>query len=157
MEKRTNPSKREIANFPVWTFEQAQQVVPYLLSIVRSVRETYLDLQYSRKQKQQLENYPGRPKTSQLLAIKHAANEVRLKEEELAEATQELGNLNIFSSDPLNGIAMIPFLKGKKLAWYVFDLFADEGHLVGWRFHRDDLGLRRPLSEATSSAPPIAL
>jgi hypothetical protein len=53
---------------------------------------------------------------------------------------------SIYGIDPASGLAGIPSLHDKTLAWLIFDLFDPQG-LVAWRLHSDPLETRRPLAD----------
>jgi len=142
----------------LWTYAEAVKVIPYLRSIVRSVREGWLESRQTRFTVQRLDAQPGRPNRSALILRVAAAQEALQAEGQFMAALRELQTLGVYCVDPVNGLALIPFrpltfrsageikMEGEDLAWFVFDLFAPQG-LVGWRFHGDPLETRRPLME----------
>jgi hypothetical protein len=54
--------------------------------------------------------------------------------------------LDIYSLDPLKGIALIPTVHDQRLAWFVYDLF-DAEDIRFWRYHDDALEARRPIAD----------
>lgn len=142
--------------FPVWTYEQAQRAVPYISSILNSIRERYLETAAHQRRAKQLADQPGRPDRYQLITQQNATKDAGMHEEQLLEALQELTSLNIHCVDPVEGFAMIPFVKGDQLAWFVFELHAED-RLTAWRFHNDNLEERRPLDEIRDEPMPSSI
>ena len=54
--------------------------------------------------------------------------------------------IDVYCLDPIQGLALIPFVHDKQLAWFVYDLF-DAEPLRFWRYHEDSFETRRPLAE----------
>jgi hypothetical protein len=153
MKKRKNDPGRKVENFPVWTFDQALRAVPYLTSVVGSVRDLYVGVSGQRLRARRLEEKPGRPDRSSIIEHEEAVREARRLEEQFADAVQELAQLNVQCVDPTAGLAMIPFVNADQLAWLVFDLF-DAARISSWRYHHDPVQLRRPLAEMSESSLP---
>jgi hypothetical protein len=130
----------------MWTYAEAVAALPYLRSIVRSLREHRLERQQARLRVQRIDARPGRPSRQLLLLRAEAGQEADRADERFDEALNELLALNVSCLDPANGLALIPFRQGDELAWFVFDLFAPRG-LDAWRFHADPLSMRRQLGE----------
>lgn len=130
----------------VWSYDEARTVLPYVASVVRSLREHRLNAQQHELTARRLDAKPGKPNRSTLLALEETRAEAGRAKEAFEEALEELNALDIYSLDPLLGQALIPFAHGDQLAWYIYDLFA-EGDLSFWRFHTDPLDARRPLAE----------
>jgi Uncharacterized conserved protein (DUF2203) len=130
-----------------WTYAEAMKAVPYLRSIVRSLREHWLEWRRARLQVRQLNARPGRPDRQALILLAETAREADLAAEHFRETRRELEALDVYCLDKALGLALIPFRQGDDLAWFVFDLFAPQG-LVGWRFPTDPLETRRsPLEQ----------
>jgi hypothetical protein len=134
----------------LWTYAEAVKALPYLRSIVQSVRENWLELQRVRLQIRRMDARPGRPDRRALILRAEAAREAERAEEKLEETLNELLALSISCLNAAKGLALIPFRQGDDLAWYVFDLFAPQG-LDAWRFHSDPLPTRRPLVESVDA------
>src|SRR5262249_54978513 len=141
--KRSRRRRRVV--LPVWTYAQAQRAVPYLRSIMRSLREHRLEAQGHERTAQQWANRPGRPNRAALLAREDAVQEAARANTRFEEALHELEAIGIYCLDPIRGEALIPFVNEQQLAWYVFDLF-DSQPLRFWRAHNDPLDTRRPLT-----------
>jgi hypothetical protein len=135
----------------LWTYSEAVKALPYLRSIVRSLREHWLESKLARLQVQRLDGRPGRPDRQALILRAEAVREAELAGDRFSEALDELEAIDVYCLDPSGGVALIPFRQGDDLAWFVFDLFEPQG-LVGWRFHADPLETRRPLEEQRDPA-----
>ena len=145
MKRNPKRARRTQDALQVWTFTQAQAAVPYLSSVVRSLREHGLEALTWQRTRQRLANRPGRPTRSLLLAMQEADREADLAQDRFREAAEELHALDIFSLDPLQGQALVPFVHDEQLAWYVFDLF-DSQPIRFWRYQSDPDETRRPLT-----------
>lgn len=142
-EQRNQEAEATIA-LRLWTYAEAVKAVPYLRSIVRSLREHWLEAQRARLQVRRIDARPGRPDRQTLLWREAAEREAERAEESLEETLNELLALDVYGLDPVKGLALIPFRQGDDLAWFIFDLFAPHG-LAGWRFQADPLETRRQL------------
>ena len=143
-------ARRSRQTLRLWTFDQAQAAVPYIASIVRSLREHALNMQNLRRRLTSLEDLPGRPDRRTLIALEEAKRDLLRGEEEYAEALEELDSLDIQLLDAAAGQALVPFVHDDQLAWYVFDLF-DSQPIRSWRFQSDPDETRRKLTAAQMS------
>jgi hypothetical protein len=134
----------ETINLRLWTRAEAVKALPYVRSIVRSLREHWLEWQRAWLQVRRLNARPGRPDGTALIVRAEAAWEAELAADHFSAALRELEALDVYSLDPAKGLALIPFRQANDLAWFVFDLFAPQG-LDAWRFHADPPATRRPL------------
>jgi hypothetical protein len=134
------------ADLKFWNYGEAVKARSYLRAVTGSLREHSLNLHSARLRLERLDSRAGRPDRETLIQRADAAREVEQADRDFHEAIHELNALDVYCADPARGLAMIPFKKGNRLAWYVFDLFAPQG-LVGWRFHADPMEARRPLAE----------
>lgn len=152
MKRRRNKKSRNMRALRLWTQSEAAHAVPYLRSVVGSLREHWLDAQFQRRAGERLAAQHERPDRAQLLqkAAIHADQE--RAEVRFNDALEELLNLDVYPLDPVSGVALIPFRKDEDLAWYVFDQFHDDG-LTGWRLHDDPLEQCRPF-DTIPLAPP---
>jgi hypothetical protein len=153
MNKQSNQQSEPSAKLHLWTYEAALKAVPYLRAVVRSLREDWLHLQSVRRQIRRLDSRPGRPDRQTLIRRAVAVKEHDQAGIELEETFQELNAIDVYSVDPAQGLALIPFGKGDELAWYVFDLFAPQS-LEAWQFDSDPLEMRRPLDQNAGSVLP---
>lgn len=140
----------------VWTYDQARQAVPYIGSVLRSIREHRIDALNENRESRQLAAQPGRADRTALIEQAELARRSREAEVRFDDAMTELNALDVYCIDPVRGEAVIPFIHGEQLAWYLFDLFDEEDHLRHWRFHEDPLEMRRPIAEALTAPTPAA-
>lgn len=144
-------SKRRQQTIHVWTYEQARQAQPYLASILRSLRDHLLEARFHERAAERLAQQSGRPDRAQLIAQQEAGDAGRRTRALFQEVLHELFILDLYSLDPIGGVALIPIMHDEKLAWLVFNLF-DEDPLRYWRFHKDSLDTRRPVAEIQAEA-----
>lgn len=143
-----NPRRtRRRQTLRLWTFDQAQAAVPYVSSIVRSLREYSVQMQNLRREVQQIENRPGRPDRRVIIELEHARKDLQRCENDYAETLDELESLDLQLLDANRGQALVPFAHDDQLAWYIFDLF-DTQPIRSWRFQSDPEETRRKLTAA---------
>jgi len=146
-------SKKQQETIQVWPYDQARRVLPYVASIMRSLREHCLEAQQQQLAAHRLVKRPGRPDRTAILAHTETVKAAKEAEEHFHQALDELHTLDIYCLDPVAGLALIPFAKEKRLAWFVFDLFEESDSLRFWRYHQDPLEQRRPIAEALAGPP----
>jgi hypothetical protein len=129
----------------VWTYAQALKAVPYLASVVRSLREHATELAAARGEERRLNERPGRPDRTALIALEQTQSDARRAEAAMEDDLDELERLDVFSLDPFRGQALVPFAHEDQLAWYVFDLFEPNPY-PSWRFQSDPEDTRRPVT-----------
>ncbi len=136
----------------LWSHTRALKALPYVLSVLRSLREHRLEAQQHRRQARRLADRPGRPDRAALVAHQDSLQEAQRADLRYEEALKELQTLGITSLDSVKGQALFPFVHKKRLAWFLFDLF-DEEPLRFWRYQDDPEDIRRPIvvSEEDSS------
>jgi len=150
---KRNRKKKE-KNFKViklWTYPQASKALPYLRSVATSLREHWLEAQSKRADVNRMDRRKGRPDVATLMARADADNGKATAEDHFSEALNELMGIDVYLLDPVQGVAFIPFKKDENLAWFVFELFDEEG-LKTWRFHEDPIETRRPIAEVLGDA-----
>lgn len=131
--KPVNRRNKPMRAIRLWTYEDASKAVPYLRSVVGSLREHWLEALGERRTGQLLARASGRATRERILKEAfHAANLDRA-ETRFNESLDELMKLDVFLVDPVRGLALVPFRHAEDLAWYVFDQFDEQG-LTGWRF-----------------------
>ena len=145
MKRNPKRARRSRKTFRVWTFAEAQAAAPYIASVVRSLREHGLEALAHHRTGQRLAERPGRPDRAALIAQEESAAEARRAEERFRGAAEELKALDVYSLDPLQGQALVPFVHEGQLAWYFFDLFDDQPFRF-WRYQSDPDETRRPLT-----------
>ncbi len=146
MKSNRNQARRRRQTLQTWTREQARAALPYLASVMHSIREHRIEANAQDRQAEKLAALPGRPDRNTLIRTEEAIKAARLADERFQEALQELQALDVYCIDPVGGTALIPFVHDKQLAWFVYDLFDPEA-LRSWRFHSDPLEARRPAAE----------
>jgi hypothetical protein len=146
MNRNQKGARRRRQVLRLWNRPQAQAALPYISSIVRSLREHWLEAQTHRLDLSRLKRRPGRPDRASLIAEQTAERAVREAEARFQHALEELQALDIYCLDPARGEVLIPFLQENQLAWFVYDLF-EEQPLNSWRYHSDPLEARRSLAE----------
>jgi hypothetical protein len=146
MKRNRNEAKRRRQALQVWTPKQARAALPYITSVMRSLREHKLEAQAHQRRAEKLAGLPGRPDRDALIALEEARTAGAHAQERFETTLHELHSLDVYCLDPIAGTALIPFVHDKQLAWFVYDLFAPEA-LDTWRFHSDPLEMRRPVDE----------
>lgn len=144
MKRRRSQQAKDMRTLRLWSYDEANRAVPYLRSVIASLREHWLDLQNQRRGSELLSARPGRPDRARLLAGQTLHARQERAEAYFTDAVAELTDIDVFLLDPLRGTALIPFRKADDLAWFVYDQFEDRG-LRGWRYHSDPLEECRPL------------
>lgn len=142
--RRTRANRQSLR---VWSFDQATSAVPYLTSIVRSLREHVLATQALRRRITRLDNQPGRADRRLLIDLQDARRDLIRVEEEYAASLAELTALDIQPLDLIRGQVLVPFIHDDQLAWYIFDLF-DREPICSWRYQTDPEETRRQLTAA---------
>ncbi len=154
------PSRKSADSEPaearLWTQSQARSAAPYLASILRSLREHTLEVRSIEGRLRQLENRPGRPNRTVLIAIDDGKRELETQRRQLAQAAHELEGVGAIPLDPIQGLALLPFNHDNRLAWYIFDLF-DPTPMRWWRYQDDPEALRRPLTSEQSGLIEVSI
>jgi hypothetical protein len=145
MKRNPRRSKERRQKVKLWTYAQAQTASPYIRAVVRSLREHAVEVLALQRQVQRLANRPGRPDRTALIAHQETEHQLRVARHRFEQAADELDTLNLYSLDPVQGQALIPFVHDDQLAWYIFDLF-DTKPLRFWRYQNDSLETRRPVT-----------
>src|SRR6476620_3140258 len=109
-------ARRKKSAMRLWTFEQSRAAIPYIASILRSIREHLIEGQTQQRRLAVLEGKPGRHDRATLIG-----------QDEARKAAAELAPLHIVVRDPLQGVALVPFLYDEQLACFVYDLHDPAG------------------------------
>jgi hypothetical protein len=152
MNHKPKKSRRKPQVIRVWTYPQAKSALPYITSVMHSLREHWLDAQRQEVHIKQLARQPGRLDRAALVANETAQDESQRAKNRFNEAYEELQNIEVFCIDPNQGVGVIPFVHDEKLAWLIYDMFAPDD-LHHWRYHDDPLEMRRPIAEALAGPP----
>ena len=140
-------ARRRKSAMRLWTFDQAKAAIPYLSSILRSIREWMLEIRSQESTLKRLEEKPGRPTRDTLIGQEEARRAIHRAREEYDKAVTELGALDVALHDALQGVALVPFVHEDQLAWFVYDIH-DTAGLRFWRYHSDSEDTRRRLTAA---------
>jgi hypothetical protein len=145
VKRQPKGAKQRKQTLQVWTFAQAQAAVPYIASVVRSIREHALAALSHAREARRLADRTGRPDRAALIAQQEAEQAARRADDQFQDAVMELQSLDVFCLDPIQGQALVPFVHDEQLAWYIFDLH-DDPPLRFWRFQSDPEDTRRPIT-----------
>lgn len=130
----------------VWSYKLLQSALPYLTSVMRSIREHQTEFRKHQLTADRLAAQPGRPDRDALIAHQEALRSARQTETKLQEALDELDSLDVFCEAPLQGVALVPTLVDDRPAWFIFNLF-DDNPLTHWRYLDDAPDIRRPVAD----------
>ncbi len=150
--KRNRQSSKNQQTIQVWTLEQARSLVPYLTSIIDSMREARLENLAHATRAAKLEARHGRPNRDQILALADEKAKVQETEDRYKKAQEELQQLDVYCINAVQGLALIPFVNEDQLAWFIFDRF-DADPLRFWRFHLDPVDVKHPIETVQKAAP----
>ena len=153
MKRNRNGSRKPPDTIQVWTYDQARRVLPYVASIMRSLRDYHLEAQQQNRTAHRLANQPGRPGRTALLEHAAAEQAAAQAKDRFHEALDELHTLDVYCLNAVAGLALIPFATENRLAWFVFDLFDPNDPIRFWRYHQDPLETRRPIAEVPAGPP----
>src|SRR5579872_871217 len=152
MKKQRDQGIEVVTTLKIWEYLDACKAVPYLRSLVQSLREGWLQLRQSQRAVERAQACPRRPNRDAFIQLEESQRDLLRAEAGLEEIVGEMILVSVYSIDSGAGLAVISFLYGELLVWYVFDLFDPEG-FVGWRLHSNPLETRRPLAELGAAAP----
>ena len=146
MKRDRKTAKRNRHELQVWGFDKARAAIPYISSIIRSLRECAIEIQARQQEVQRLAELPGRVDRTRMIAQQEAERDLSRAEQRFEEEEAgDLERLDIFCLDPIRGQALVPFVHDEQLAWYIFDLF-DNKTFRFWRYHSDPDETRRPIT-----------
>lgn len=146
MKKHPRQQPSELVQLRLWTYEEAKKGVPYLRSLVASLREKWLAARQSHRELELISKQSGRAKRADLIQLEESNRNLDQAGTQLEEVMDEMMAISLYSVDPTAGVAVIPFIHEESLAWFVFDLFDPRG-LVAWRGTDDNVDSRRSLAE----------
>jgi len=144
MKSRRARSKR-LRILHLWSLDDVRKAVPYLRSVLGSLREHWLEASNMQLQLDRAKKHPEAHQRTGLLTKAHLDDEAHRSQRKFEDALEELNKLDVFLLDAVKGLALIPFRRDDDLAWYVFDQFTPRG-MIGWRYHNDPIEECRPLS-----------
>ena len=146
MKKHRKEEQQDLIQLRLWTYDEAKKAIPYLRSLVNSLRDCWLEARHAHTQVERVASRHGHPDRAALIQLAERNRDVDMAGVKLEEVAAEMLALSAYCVDPTAGLAVIPFIRGESLAWFVFDMF-DEAGLVAWRLSSDPLETRRPLAE----------
>lgn len=149
--KRRKGRSKQMQIMHLWNRSDAVKAVPYLRSIIASLRENWLEVLNLKRRLRLATQKKSAPNRQQILDQETQEDDLHRAQTQFDDALEELNRIDVFLLDPVRGSALIPFRKTDDLAWYVFDLYAKIG-LVGWRLHNDPMEECRPLSKLDDAA-----
>jgi hypothetical protein len=135
----------------LWSWKDVVKAIPYLHSIIDSLREHWLDILTVQRDIDKAAARPGLASRQQIIEDQAHLEDRHRAQGKFDDALEELTKIDVFLLDPVRGLAMIPFRKEDEMAWYVFDHYSSRG-VIGWRLHNDPIDECRPL-EVTEAAP----
>ncbi|MGE5195507.1 MAG: hypothetical protein ACM3U2_23690 [Deltaproteobacteria bacterium] len=146
MKKQRKQAAEQTITLRLWTYAGAMKAVPYIRSLVQSLRDAWLELRTAQTHAERFKARPGRADRNLLIQLEESDRRLQQAAVKVEEIVNEMMALSAFGVDPAAGLAVIPFFRGDVLAWFVFDLFDPRG-LIAWRMHSDAQETRRPLSD----------
>jgi hypothetical protein len=153
MKRRRRTKRGTLRAIRLWSYPDAAKALPYLRSITNSLRDHWLELQSKQLAARRLSDV-RKPSRHQRIALAETQSDLSSAEDNFETALAELMEHDVFLLDPVQGLSLIPFQEKEELAWYVFDLF-DENGLMTWRYHKDPIETRRPVSKDRQPEAPI--
>lgn len=144
--RKSSRKSRRLKVIRLWNYPDAHRAIPYLRNVLDGIRGNYLEAVRHRLAVNRLSE--KKPDRETLMALDDARKELGSAEDSFKDSHRELRKLDVFLLDPLNGIALVPTQRDEELAWIVFELF-DKAGLTGWRWHKDEFDVRRPLADLT--------
>ena len=142
--KRNPGKKRKQQLIQVWSYDQTIKALPYLLEVIRSLRENYLAMQFANHRLNKIGQRLGRPDRSAFIAKQEAQMDSETASSKYNQDVAELESMGMFVASPANGVVAIPFIEEEQLAWFILELY-HEDHVVGWRYQSDPLDTRRAI------------
>ena len=130
MTSSIDPKAKSNSSPRAWTYAEAVKAVPYLRSVVGSLRESWLQLRRAQREMQLIEGRGDRADRETLASRQDAQREANSAQSRVNEALAELAALHVDRLDPAQGLAMIPAGAGEKASWLVFDFFAPQGKQI---------------------------
>src|SRR5437867_639200 len=103
-------AKKERRLIRPWTYARAQAALPYVRSVMLSLRDYRLEAQSQHLRAERLAKLPGRPDRATLIAREEALKAAAKEGERYDDAVNELGRLDVYCIDALAGVAFIPFI-----------------------------------------------
>ena len=116
MKRRRNKEKRSLRALRLWNYEEAARAVPYLRSVVGSLREHWIEAQRQRRASELLASRPGRPDRQRLLTSADLHTRQETAEGRFNDALDELMAIDVYLLDPVKGVYKKLVLRDGKVA-----------------------------------------
>ncbi len=161
MKRPGKNTSREMIRLNPWTLERARLAGRYLRQVLGSLREAYLDHAAAAHRLNKLEHRHGKADTKILLDMEAQKTSLESNHNRIVEAVSEMAAIGAVPGPMHKGIAFLPVVNNKRLAWLIVDLF-DESTLAGWRWHGEPESVKHPISEwealqiATQPVPQVS-
>src|SRR5438132_9635673 len=110
MKRNQKGAKRRRRQIRVWPLEQARAGLPYLSSVMRSLREHRLEAVTQHRNAERLAQRSGRPDRDSLIAHAESQKAADQADGRFRETLAELEALDVYLTDPIAGQALIPFV-----------------------------------------------
>jgi hypothetical protein len=123
MTNNSRPTDRRDRFSRVWTYAEARAAVPYVASIMGSLREHRLDFLRHHLAAKRLAGELGRPRRDALLAREEASREASRADAQYQTTLVELYSLGFRCVDSVAGLAIFTVYQDEFVREYVFDLF----------------------------------
>ena len=134
----------------LWSWDEVVKAIPYMTSIVGSLREHWLDVLTAERAIDKAADQHGPATRKQMIDQQTHQDEKQRAQVKFDDALEELTKMDVFLLDPIRGLALIPHRHDDELAWYIFDHFTPRG-CIGWRYHSDPMDQCRPLETETTA------
>ena len=123
MTSKRSPTDHRHRVIRIWTYAHARAALPYVASILRSLREHRLDGLRHHLTAKRLADQPGRPRRDALIAQEEAVGEADRADAEYQRALAELESLGIHCLDPVACRAIVTVSQAGRRVGYLYDLF----------------------------------
>ena len=110
MKSRRDSSKR-LRVLHLWTLPEVRKAIPYLRSVVGSLREHWLEVLNAQRRGDLAAKNPTSEKRTGLLATARLQEECQNAQRRFDDALEELNKLDVFLLDAVQGMALLPFRK----------------------------------------------
>ena len=146
MKRPIKNASRDMIRLNPWTLERARSAGRYLRQVLGSLREAYLDHAAAAHRLNKLEHRHGKADTKILLDMDAQKTSLETHHNRIVEAVTEMAAIGAVPGPMHQGIAFLPVVNNKRLAWLIVDLF-DDATLAGWRWHGEPESVKHPISE----------
>jgi len=154
MKRPIKNASHDMIRLNPWTLERARSASAYLRQVLGSLREAYLDHAAAAHRLNKLEHRHGKADTKFLMEMDTQRNNLETHHNRIVEAVTEMAAIGAVPGPMHQGIAFLPVVNSKRLAWLIVDLF-DEATLAGWRWHGESESVKRPISEWEALQIPV--